>query len=116
MAKMGRPGMPDARKRDLWERWRRGESISDIGRAVGRPPGSVFTILRDRGGFAPPPRTRRPQFLSLDEREEISRGLAAGESLRCIARRLGRAPTTISREVKRNKGPRKYRAIDAEDR
>lgn len=116
MAKMGRPGMPDERKRELWDRWARGESISQIGRAVGRPPGSVFTILRDSGGFVPPLRTRREQFLSLAEREEVSRGLASQESIRSMATRLGRAPSTISREIQRNKGPKKYRAVDAEDR
>jgi IS30 family transposase len=116
MAQMGRPGLSERHKREVWERWAKGESISEIGRAVGRAPGSIFSILRDRGGFAPPVRKRRPQFLSLSEREEISRGLAAGESMRVIAARLGRAPSTISREVERNKGPRKYRAIDADDR
>lgn len=116
MAKLGRPGMPDERRRELWDRWARGESISDISRAVGRPPGSIFTILRLHGGYVPPARTRRPQFLSMMEREEISRGLAAGESIRSIARRLGRAPSTISREIRRNNGRKKYRAVDADDR
>ena len=116
MAKMGRPGMPDERRREVWDRWAKGESISDIARAVDRAPGSIFTILRDRGGFVPPPRRRRLQFLSLSEREEISRGLASGESLRAISRRLQRSPSTISREIKRNKGPKRYRAVDAEDR
>lgn len=116
MVQMGRPGLPEVRKREVWDRWSRGESISEIGRAVDRAPGAVFSMLRDRGGFAPPVRRRRPQFLTLAEREEISRGLAAGESLRAIARRLGRSPSTISREVERNKGMRKYRAIDADDR
>lgn len=116
MAKMGRPGMSDAHKRDVWDRWAKGQSISEIGRAVGRPPGSIFTLLRDRGGFVPAERTRRPQFLSLEEREEVSRGLAAGEPIRVIARRLGRAPSTVCREIKRNNGPTKYRAVDADDR
>src|SRR5438552_9802365 len=99
MAKMGRPGMPDERKRELWDRWAKGQSISEISRAVGRPPGSVFTILRDRGGYVPAVRTRRPQFLSRTEREEISRGLASQRSIRSIAQRLERAPSTISREI-----------------
>jgi IS30 family transposase len=64
----------------------------------------------------PKPRRRRAEHLTLAEREEISRGLARGESLRSIASRLGRSPSTISREVGRNKGPRKYRAVDADDR
>jgi hypothetical protein len=116
MAQLGRPGLSEERKRDVWDRWVRGESISEIGRAVDRAPGAIFSILRDRGGFAPPARTRRPQFLSLAEREEISRGIAAGETIRAIARRLHRSPSTISREVERNKGARRYRAVDADDR
>jgi IS30 family transposase len=100
----------------LWGRWHAGESISEISRAMGKPAGSVFTILRSNGGVYRPPRRRRDEHLRLDEREEISRGLARGESLRAIARRLGRAPSTISREVARNKGTRRYRAIDAHDR
>lgn len=116
MAKMGRPGMPDERKRELWDRWQAGESISQISAALAKPPGSVFTILRHYGGIAPARRKRRPEFLSLVEREEISRGLASGKSLRQIARELKRAPSSISREVKRNKGVRHYRAIDADDR
>lgn len=116
MARMGRPGMPGERKHELWDRWRAGESISQISVALAKPPCSVFTILRHHGGIAPAPRRRRPGFLSLAEREEISRGLASGKSLRQIALDLGRAPSSISREVKRNKGARHYRAEDADDR
>jgi len=72
------------------DRYWEGQSISEISRAVGRPPGSVFTILRDRGGYVPAVRTRRPQFLSGTEREEISRGLASQQSIRSIAQRLER--------------------------
>jgi IS30 family transposase len=116
MARLGRPGMSDERKNELWERWHAGESISEISRAMGKPAGSVFTILRTRGGVYSPPRHRRASHLRLEEREEISRGLARGESIRTIARRLGRAPSTISREITRNKGSSRYRAIDAHDR
>lgn len=116
MAKMGRPGMSDEHRLEVWDRWSRGDSITDIARAVNRAPESIFTLLRDKGGYVPPVRRRRVGHLSLAEREEISRGVAAGESLRAIAVRLERAPSTISREIKRNKGPRKYRAIDADYR
>jgi IS30 family transposase len=108
--------MSDEHRLEVWDRWSRGDSISDIARAVNRAPGSIFTLLRDKGGYVPPIRRRRAGHLSLAEREEISRGLASGEPLRAIATRLKRAPSTISREIKRNKGPRKYRAIDADDR
>lgn len=71
--------------------------------------------LKGTGGYVPAPRRRREGSLTLAEREEISRGLARGESMRSIARRLGRSPSTISREIGRSKGPGKYRAVDADD-
>ena len=108
--------MSDERKNELWERWHAGESISEISRAMGKPPGSVYTILRTMGGVYVPPRKRREGHLRLEEREEISRGLATGESMRKIAARLGRAASTISREIARNRGCARYRAIDAQDR
>jgi len=116
MAKLGRPGISDERKQELWDRWKAGESISQISRAMDKPAGSVFTILRSNGGVVPPPRRRRDEHLSAAEREEISRGLARGDSLRGIARTLGRSPSTVCREVNRNKGRGKYRAVDADDR
>lgn len=116
MARLGRPGMSDAAKRELWDRWKHGESISQIARALGKPPGSVFTVLKANGGYVPPVRTRRPGALTAADREEISRGLARGESVRRIARALGRPASTVSREITRNKGRKKYRAVDAEDR
>lgn len=116
MARLGRPGMSDERKNELWERWQGGESISEIGRAMGKPAGSVYTILRTGGGVYSPPRKRRNGHLTLREREEISRGLAQGESMRRIASLLGRSPSTVSREIDRNKGCSRYRAIDAHDR
>ncbi|ALE84063.1 IS30 family transposase [Pseudonocardia sp. HH130629-09] len=108
--------MSDADRADLWVRWGRGESISDIARAIGRPPGSVFTVLKSTGGYVPPSRRRRPGTLTAAEREEISRGLAQYRSIRAIAAGLGRPASTVSREVARNKGRRAYRAVDAEDR
>ncbi len=116
MARIGRPGFSDERRQELWDRWAAGETISEISRAMDKPPGSVFTILRSNGGVVPCPRRHRDGSLTLAEREEISRGLAAGESLRSIARRLERSPSTVSREVTRNKGRHRYRAIDADDR
>jgi IS30 family transposase len=116
VARMGRPGMSDASRARLWELWRAGKGYSEISRAIGYPPGSIFTVIRQTGGYVPAPRSRRVQYLSAAEREEISRGLARGESVRAIARALGRAPSTVSREIARNRGARKYRAVDAEDR
>ena len=116
MAKIGRPGLPSEKRQQVWEMWKAGSSLSEISRTVGSPPGSIFSILLPFGGFYQPPQRRRPGTLSLAEREEISRGLARGESLRAIAQHLGRAPSTISREVAKNKGQRRYRAVDADDR
>ena len=111
MAKLGRPGMSDELRRELWRMWASGSSISEIARAIGHPAGSIFTVVRQTGGYVPPPRKRRPGTLTPPDREEISRGLARGDSMRQIARTLGRAPSTISREVGGNRGRRKYRAL-----
>ena len=116
MARVGRPGMTEAQKDEVWRRWRTGESLSDVGRAVGRFPASIFGLLRLHGGITPPARQRAVRALTLAEREEISRGLAAGASLRQIAQALQRAPSTISREVLRNTMSQSYRATRAEER
>lgn len=115
MAKMGRPGLSMAQKAELWERWKRGESLSEIGRALNKHAASVFGVLKGNGGIYRLARRRRPQALTLFEREEISRGIAAGQSIRAIATGLGRAPSSVSREVVRNGGRNQYRAADAED-
>lgn len=83
---------------------------------MGRYPSAVRSVMLATGGIAPPERTRAPRCLSAEEREEISRGLAAGDSLRTIARRLGRAPSSVSREVARNGGRSHYRAQRADRR
>ncbi|MBA8924813.1 IS30 family transposase [Kutzneria viridogrisea] len=116
MARLGRPGMSDEMKDELWRRWRAGESISDISRGIGKPPGSVFTVLKHHGGIAPAQRTARAGCLTMREREEISRGLHAGQSYQTIATLLGRAVSTISREVRRNGGRDGYRAVTAQER
>ena len=108
--------MSDACRARLWQLWHAGKGYSEISREIGYPPGSIFTVIRQTGGYVPVPRARRPQYLSLVEREEISRGLARGDSVRAIARALGRAPSTVSREVTRNRGRHRYRAVDADDR
>src|ERR1700710_3035920 len=100
MAQLGRPGLSPQQKAELWRRWKAGESLSDIGRALGKHAASVFGVLLSKGGIAPPIRWRSSRSLSLQEREEISRGLIAGSSLRKIAEQLGRAPSSISREIK----------------
>lgn len=98
----------------VWSRWKRGEAFSEIGRALGTVRQRVHDIVVRQGGVAPRPRRRRAGSLQLSEREEISRGLAASKTLRQIAAELGRAPSTISREISRNKSQRGYRAHRAE--
>lgn len=116
MARTGRPGLSAEQKRELWIRWKDGQSLSDIGRALGKRAGSVFGVLQAKGGIAPPLRKRSACALTLEEREEISRGLVAGLSLRQIAAQLDRSPSTISREIGRNGGRMKYRAMAADGR
>ena len=116
MARLGRPGLSEARKKELWERWKAEESISDIARALKKSPGSIHGVLKATGGIAPPQRRRPRWALTLAEREEISRGLASGDSMRAIAARLGRSASTVSREVERNDGRKGYRALKAEER
>jgi len=98
----------------MWDRWQKGESLGSIARHFGRSHSSIQGILSRTGGIRPPARRRSSRSLTLAEREEISRGLAAGRSLRSIALRLGRAPSTISRELDRNGGLDSYRAHAAE--
>jgi DNA-binding CsgD family transcriptional regulator len=92
-------------KAELWERWKNGQCVADIARALGRRNKSgVYRILALDGGIAPIPRRRAVAALRLEEREEISRGIAAGRSVRWIARDLGRSPSTVSMEIRRNEG------------
>lgn len=107
-------GLDSNERAELWQRWRAGESLSDIARALNKAPGSVFCFIASEGGISPAPRKRAPRALTVSEREEISRGLGQALSLRKIAASLGRPVSTISREVKRNGGVTAYRATDAE--
>jgi IS30 family transposase len=98
----------------MWERWREGESLQTIAQLFDRQHGSVRGILLRSGGIRPPARRRAARALALAEREEISRGVTAGQSVRSIARLLRRAPSTVSREIRRNGGSCDYRASAAE--
>jgi IS30 family transposase len=102
--------MTETAEAELWARYRRGETYRAIGAALGCTKEHVFYVLRARGGLAPAVRRRAARTLSGTEREEISRGLAAGQSYRAIGRQLGRVPSTITREVHRHGGPRRYRS------
>ncbi|WP_020181889.1 IS30 family transposase [Methylotenera sp. 1P/1] len=104
----------DEQKAIMWDRWKKGDSLHDIARLFDRNHSSVGRILSLTGGIRPPQRIRSHLALSLSEREEISRGVASQESFRSIAHRLGRSPSTISREIKRNDGYQQYRATQAD--
>ena len=103
-----------AESAEIWDRWRRGEGLRSIGRVFGKRSSSIFNHLQPSGGIQPPQRRRSPRALTLPEREEISRGLVHGRSLRQIACELGRVTSTISREVASNGGRACYRAAAAD--
>jgi len=101
---------------DLWRHWKEGRSIADIARALRRSMPTVLRNVEHHGGIPPRPRSRAERQLSLEERETISRGISADLSIRGIAAQLGRPPSTISREIKRNGGRDAYRATVADER
>lgn len=100
----------ESQKALMWERWRKGESLQHIAELFDRNHSSIQRILAETGGIRPKQRSRSGLALTLAEREEISRAVVAGHSIRSIATSLGRAPSTVSREIKRNGGQECYRA------
>ncbi|MBB5060892.1 IS30 family transposase [Granulicella aggregans] len=111
-----RHGLSVEQKADIWRRWKLGESLHEIGRAFDKDHGSIQFLLSKYGGIAPAIRRRSDRALTLAEREEISRGIVSGSSVREIARGLRRAASTVSREVTRHGGRTVYRASEADDR
>ena len=109
-------GFTAAEKTELWDRWQRGESLKAIGRAFGKPSSSIYFQLAPHGGIRPTPRRRSRLALTLSEREEISRGIAAHQSARSMARLLGHSHSTVSREISRNGGYDRYRAALADEK
>jgi IS30 family transposase len=104
----------EAERAIVWRRWSQGALYPHIAAELGRTaPGVAYLIMR-HGGIPPMARRRSAKVLSLAEREEISRGVVAGESLRAIAQRLRRAPSTVSREIRRHGGVATYRAARAD--
>jgi len=109
-----RCGLSAMEKSDIWSRWKAGQSLHEIGRAFDKPHSSIRCLLLPRGGIAPAARRRSLLALTLAEREDISRGMACGSSIREIARGLERAASTVSREVARHGGRAQYRASEAD--
>jgi IS30 family transposase len=108
-------GLSAIEKRDVWRRWKAGESLHEIGRAFDKTPSSIHCVLLPRGGIPPLARRRSRLALTRSEREDISRGIASGSTFREIARHLDRAVSTVSREVTRHGGRPAYRAHAADD-
>src|SRR3974390_3398732 len=108
-------GFAGAEKTELWDRWKGGESLKAIGRAFGKPSSSIYFLVAPHGGIRPAQRRRSRLALTLAERELISRGVAAHQSARLIAKLLGRSPSTVSREMNRNGGYDRYRAALADE-
>jgi IS30 family transposase len=114
MPRIGGGGFSDQQVMEVRARWRAGESLTAICGALEKAKGAVYAVIVRDGGISRPPRRRAQCALTVAEREEISRGIVAGASMRAIARTLGRAPTTISREIQRNAGRLEYRAARAD--
>ena len=108
-------GFTAAEKTELWDRWKRGESLKAIGRAFGKESSSIYFLVAPHGGIRPAERRRSRLALTLAEREVISRGVTVHQSARSIAKRLGRSPSTVSREMSRNGGYNRYRATLADE-
>jgi IS30 family transposase len=114
MAQGKRDRLSTEQRIDMWRRWKSGESLHEIGRAFGKGHGSIRFLLTQRGGIVPNARRRSLRTLTLAEREDISRGIASGLSIREIANGLQRAVSTVSREVARHGGRPLYRANEAD--
>jgi transposase, IS30 family len=110
----GRLGLSAIDKREIWSRWKAGQTLHEIGRAYGKSHNTIRAVLLPRGGILPVARRRSRLALTFAEREDISRGMASGSSIREIASCLHRAASTVSREIARHGGRSIYRAYDAD--
>ena len=109
-----RRGLSAEQKAELWKRWKAGQSLNEIGRALGKDHVVIQFVLARHGGIVPPARRRSRRVLTLAEREDISRGIASGHTMRVIAQRLSRSCSTVSREIARRGGRSLYRASEAD--
>ncbi len=114
MAGRERRRLSAGQKTELWNRWRNGQSLTEIGSALGKHLSSVFEVVAREGGIVPAERRRSRLALTLAEREEISRGIVAGASMRQIAAAIERSPSSVCREIARHGGRGRYRAAEAE--
>ncbi|MBT7266152.1 MAG: IS30 family transposase [Rhodospirillaceae bacterium] len=116
MVQRSRIYFTNKQKSEIWDRWQCGESMSFIGRSFDWDSSSIYPLLSRTGGIRPPIRKRSRLALTLSEREEISRGIVAERSIRSMALSLGRSPSTVSHEVRRNGSYNRYRATFADER
>jgi IS30 family transposase len=114
MTRRKRSRLSAEQKTEIWKRWKDGQSLHEIGRAFDKPHTTIHQFLLPSGGIRPAARRRSRLALTLAEREDVSRGIASGSSIREIARRMNRAASTVSREVRRHGGRPAYRAHDAD--
>ena len=114
MLKRDKRSLTEEEQHQCWQLWRQGLGFSDIARELESKPGTIFGVIRLGDGYSPPQHTRNKQHLTLLEREEISKGVAQGSSIRPIAAKLNRSPSTISRELIRHGGAESYRATHAD--
>ncbi|MDH3355029.1 MAG: helix-turn-helix domain-containing protein, partial [Chromatiales bacterium] len=114
MARRARLHYTKELKSEIWDKYKRGDSLWSIARSIDRHSSCIYGILSRTGGIRPPERKRSSLALSLSEREEISRGIVSQLSIRTIASQLGRSASTVCREINRNGGLRRYRANQAE--
>ncbi len=115
MTQRKRSRLSPTQETDVWKRWKAGQSLHAIGRVFGKPHTSIRHLLLPRGGIPPAVRRRSRLALTRSDREDISRGIASGSSIREIARHLDRAASTVGREVTRHGGRPAYRAYEADD-
>src|SRR6202790_3881780 len=114
MTQRRRVKLSEQQRNDMWGRWKAGQSLHEIGRTFGKDHVSIQFMLAQHGGIAPAVRRRSPLTLTLADRENISRGIACGSSIREIAKGLQRAASTVSREVARHGGRALYRTSEAD--
>src|SRR5208282_2473444 len=114
MTQVNRSRLSATQRTEMWSRWKAGQSLYEIGRAFGKGHSSIRFLVLQHGGIAPTARRRSLRTLTLAEREDISRGMASGSSIRGIAKGLQRAVSTVSREVARHGGRPLYRAPEAD--
>src|SRR5260370_38977111 len=108
-------GLSAIEKNEIWRRWKAGQTLHEIGRAFDKPHSSIRCLLLPRGGIPPKARRRSRLALTRAEREDISRGIASGSSIREIAKHVDRAASTVGREGTRHGGRPDYRAHEADD-